>query len=217
MFGKGLITGLGVTLKHFFGKKSTFCYPEEKLPMTEHFRGGHLALEYKKCIACTLCAQACPNQALKLKVVVDANKKRYLSEYIYQMGRCLYCDLCVEACPTKALSWDREYAISTWHKADMTQDVLTDEDRAYLKQAMAEAAANPKPLAAPRPKPASAPEKPAETKPTETKSAENIMVQPTTTETTGKESPGEPANEAAVPAKPLVEGAASETEVSARE
>ena len=185
--------------------------------MTEHFRGGHLALEYKKCIACTLCAQACPNQALKLKVVVDANKKRYLSEYIYQMGRCLYCDLCVEACPTKALSWDREYAISTWHKADMTHDVLTDEDRAYLKQAMAEAAANPKPPAAPRPKPASAPEKPAETKPTETKSAENIMVKPTTTETTGKESPGEPANEAAVPAKPLVEGAASETEVSARE
>ena len=36
MFGKGLITGLRVTLKHFFGKKSTFCYPEEKLPMTEH-------------------------------------------------------------------------------------------------------------------------------------------------------------------------------------
>ena len=217
MFGKGLITGLGVTLKHFFGKKSTFCYPEEKLPMTEHFRGGHLVLAYKKCIACTLCAQACPNQALKLKVVVDANKKRYLSEYIYQMGRCLYCDLCVEACPTKALSWDREYAISTWHKADMTHDVLTDEDRAYLKQAMAEAAANPKPPAAPRPKPASAPAKPAETKPTETKSAENIMGKPTTTETTGKEASEKTANEASAPAKPLIEGAASETEVSAHE
>ena len=217
MFGKGLITGLGVTLKHFFGKKSTFCYPEEKLPMTEHFRGGHLALEYKKCIACTLCAQACPNQALKLKVVVDANKKRYLSEYIYQMGRCLYCDLCVEACPTKALSWDREYAISTWHKADMTHDVLTDEDRAYLKQAMAEAAANPKPPAAPRPKPASAPEKPAETKPTEAKIAENVVVKPTITETTGKEASGKTANESVAPAKPLIEGAASETEVSAHE
>lgn len=217
MFGKGLITGLGVTLKHFFGKKSTFCYPEEKLPMTEHFRGGHLALEYKKCIACTLCAQACPNQALKLKVVVDANKKRYLSEYIYQMGRCLYCDLCVEACPTKALSWDREYAISTWHKADMTHDVLTDEDRAYLKQAMAEAAANPKPPAAPRPKPASAPEKPAETKPTETKAAENVVVKPTTNKTAGKEASEKTANEASAPAKPLIEGAASETEVSAHE
>ena len=217
MFGKGLITGLGVTLKHFFGKKSTFCYPEEKLPMTEHFRGGHLALEYKKCIACTLCAQACPNQALKLKVVVDANKKRYLSEYIYQMGRCLYCDLCVEACPTKALSWDREYAISTWHKADMTHDVLTDEDRAYLKQAMAEAAANPKPPAAPRPKPASAPEKPAETKPTETKAAENVVVKPTTNKTAGKEVSEKTANEASAPAKPLIEGAASETEVSAHE
>ena len=82
MFGKGLITGLGVTLKHFFGKKSTFCYPEEKLPMTEHFRGGHLELEYKKCIACTLCAQACPNQALKLKVIVDANKTLFVGVYL---------------------------------------------------------------------------------------------------------------------------------------
>mgnify|MGYP000075785428 FL=1 len=151
MFGKGLITGLGVTLKHFFGKKSTFCYPEEKLPMTEHFRGGHLVLEYKKCIGCTLCAQACPNQALRLKAVADANKKRHLSEYVYLMGRCLYCDLCVESCPTKALSWDKEYAISTWHKADMTHDVMTDEDRAYLAHVMAEAAANPKPPAPPKP------------------------------------------------------------------
>ena len=130
---------------------------------------------------------------------------------------CIGCALCVEACPTKALSWDREYAISTWHKADMTHDVLTDEDRAYLKQAMAEAAANPKPPAAPRPKPASAPEKPAETKPTETKSAENIMGKPTTTETTGKEASEKTANEASAPAKPLIEGAASETEVSAHE
>lgn len=157
MFGKGLITGLGVTLKHFFGKKSTFCYPEEKLPMTEHFRGGHLVLEYKKCIGCTLCAQACPNQALKLKAVADANKKRHLSEYVYLMGRCLYCDLCVESCPTKALSWDKEYAISTWHKADMTHDVMTDEDRAYLAHIMAEAAANPKPATPPAKPPATAP------------------------------------------------------------
>ena len=167
MFGKGLITGLGVTLKHFFGKKSTFCYPEEKLPMTEHFRGGHLVLEYKKCIGCTLCAQACPNQALRLKAVADANKKRHLSEYVYLMGRCLYCDLCVESCPTKALSWDKAYAISTWHKADMTHDVMTDEDRAYLAHVMAEAAANPKPPAPPKP-----PAKPAAASPASSSAAE---------------------------------------------
>ena len=37
MFGKGLLTGMGITWKHFWGKKSTVCYPEEKLPMTEKY------------------------------------------------------------------------------------------------------------------------------------------------------------------------------------
>ena len=42
MWGKGLIEGLVVTWKHFWGKKETFYYPEQKLPMTDRFRGGHL-------------------------------------------------------------------------------------------------------------------------------------------------------------------------------
>lgn len=45
MWGKGLVTGLKVTWGHFFGKKETVYYPEEKLPMTERFRGGHLLLD----------------------------------------------------------------------------------------------------------------------------------------------------------------------------
>ena len=98
MFGEGLLTGMGVTWKHFWGKKETFCYPEEKLPMTERFRGGHLVLDHKKCIACSLCSLACPNQAIKLKIVPDAKKKRHMQSYVHLVGRCLYCNLCVEAC-----------------------------------------------------------------------------------------------------------------------
>ena len=47
MWGKGLIEGMRVTWKHFWGKKETVYYPEEKLPMTERFRGGHLVLDEK--------------------------------------------------------------------------------------------------------------------------------------------------------------------------
>ncbi len=81
MFGKGLVTGMGVTIKHFFGKKETFCYPEEKLPMAEGFRGGNLTMDWRVCIACQLCAMACPNKALDLKVVTDAKKKRHMEHY----------------------------------------------------------------------------------------------------------------------------------------
>ena len=124
MFGKGLITGMRVTWKHFWGKKATFCYPEEKLPMTERFRGGHLVLNNQKCIGCKLCAFNCPNRALDLTVTVDENKKRHMQKYLHIMGRCLYCNICVENCPTHALSWDKEYAISSWYKEDMVHDSM---------------------------------------------------------------------------------------------
>lgn len=140
MFGKGLLTGMGVTLRHFFGHKETFCYPEEKLEMTERFRGGHLALDYKKCIGCTLCALACPNAAIRLKVVSDAKKKRHLESYVHEMGRCLYCDLCVESCATKALRWDRDYECSGYTREEFSHEVMTDDDRAHLKALMDKAA-----------------------------------------------------------------------------
>ena len=92
MWGKGLVTGLKVTWGHFFGKKETVYYPEEKLPMTERFRGGHLMLDVEKCIGCKVCAMNCPNAALKLTVEMDENKKRHMTSYVHDIGRCMYCD-----------------------------------------------------------------------------------------------------------------------------
>ena len=137
MFGKGLLTGMSVTWKHLWGKKETFCYPEEKLPMTENFRGGNHAMDWRVCIGCSMCANACPNKALDLTIVQDAKKKRHMQYYIHKSGRCLYCNLCVEVCPVKTLVWDKDYAISTWSKETMTHDAMTDKDRADLAEFLA--------------------------------------------------------------------------------
>ena len=137
MFGKGLLTGMSVTWKHLWGKKETFCYPEEKLPMTENFRGGNLAMDWRVCIGCSMCANACPNKALDLTIVQDAKKKRHMQYYIHKSGRCLYCNLCVEVCPVKTLVWDKDYAISTWSKETMTHDAMTDADRSDLAEFLA--------------------------------------------------------------------------------
>ena len=138
MFGKGLLTGMSVTWKHLWGKKETFCYPEEKLPMTDNFRGGNLAMDWRVCIGCSMCANACPNKALDLTIVQDAKKKRHMKSYIHKSGRCLYCNLCVEVCPVKTLVWDKDYAISTWSKETMTHDAMTDQDRADLEGFLAQ-------------------------------------------------------------------------------
>ena len=138
MFGKGLLTGMSVTWKHLWGKKETFCYPEEKLPMTDNFRGGNLAMDWRVCIGCSMCANVCPNKALELDIVQDAKKKRHMKSYIHKSGRCLYCNLCVEVCPVKTLVWDKDYAIATWSKETMTHDAMTDEDRADLAKFLAQ-------------------------------------------------------------------------------
>ena len=67
MLGKGLLQGMGITLKAFFAKKETLQYPEAKLVMPERFRGGELELDHKKCIACGLCQLVCPDCALLVK------------------------------------------------------------------------------------------------------------------------------------------------------
>ena len=138
MFGKGLLTGMSVTWKHLWGKKETFCYPEEKLPMTDNFRGGNLAMDWRVCIGCSMCANACPNKALDLTIVQDAKKKRHMKSYVHKSGRCLYCNLCVEVCPVHTLVWDKDYAISTWSKETMTHDAMTDADRADLEEFLAQ-------------------------------------------------------------------------------
>lgn len=133
MKGKGLLTGMGVTLKHFFGKKVTMQYPEERVAMTERFRGGKLALDEQKCISCKLCSMACPNKALSLDVSVDAEKKRHMQSYKHHSNRCLYCNLCLEACPTHALSWDKNYELATYRKSDMDYDCVQPKKAQEVK------------------------------------------------------------------------------------
>ena len=155
--------------------------------MTDNFRGGNLAMDWRVCIGCSMCANACPNKALDLTIVPDAKKKRHMKSYIHHSGRCLYCNLCVEACPVNTLVWDKDYAIATWSKETMTHDAMTDEDRADLAEFLAqveveaaeekakkEAAAKAKAEAEAKAKAeaeAAAKEKAAEEKPAEEKAA----------------------------------------------
>ena len=134
MWGKGLLTGMGVTLKHCFGKKETVQYPEEKLPMSDRFRGGQLLVEKDKCIGCKLCSIACQNQAITLDVSVDENKKRHLEKYVHHSGRCMYCNLCVEACAMHCLTLDKNYENAVYHKKDTEYDCIVEKKQQEVKE-----------------------------------------------------------------------------------
>jgi NADH-quinone oxidoreductase subunit I len=103
MFGEGLLKGLEITLGRFFGKKATVQYPEEKITMFPRYH-GRFQLDVDKCIACGLCANACPNKVIQMERV-KVDKKQYLTKYVMRIEYCLFCGLCVEACNKDALGF----------------------------------------------------------------------------------------------------------------
>ena len=109
-----IVGGMGTTLKHFFSKKVTIRYPEEKRYLGPVFRGHHILKRdeegAERCTACGLCAVACPAEAISM--VADERKKgeehlyreeKYASIYEINMLRCIFCGLCEEACPKEAI------------------------------------------------------------------------------------------------------------------
>ena len=66
-----LIVGFATTLKHIFRKPVTVNYPDQKIPVFPKWRGKQVLMRdengLEKCVACGLCAVACPADAIYLE------------------------------------------------------------------------------------------------------------------------------------------------------
>lgn len=123
MFGKGLLTGLGITFKRMVGPNITEFYPEVKPDLPTKVRSS-MGLQPDKCIACNMCAMACPNSVIKLTSEKNENNKRVLKSYQMDVGRCLFCGMCTEACPTKALTVTQQYENAVYEPEDLQWDMI---------------------------------------------------------------------------------------------
>lgn len=102
-----LRSGMWITLKHFFGRKLTIMYPEEKTPQSVRFRGLHAQRRYdngeERCIACKLCEAVCPAMAISIESEEREDGTRRTSRYDIDLTKCIFCGFCEEACPVDAI------------------------------------------------------------------------------------------------------------------
>ena len=109
-----VMTGMKVTLRHFFGRAVTMQYPDEKWTMPRNFR-GLLACDTDACIACLLCAKICPVDCITVEGVKEPGKSRKTcTRYIVDYQKCMFCGLCVEPCPTDAVFHSHLYETSQY-------------------------------------------------------------------------------------------------------
>ena len=56
-----------------------------------------------RCIACKLCAAACPANAITIESEPRPDGSRRTTRYDIDMTKCIYCGYCQEACPVDAI------------------------------------------------------------------------------------------------------------------
>ncbi len=132
--------GLGVTGRHFFKRKITVQYPEEKTPQSNRFRGLHALRRYpngeERCIACKLCEAVCPALAITIEAEEREDGTRRTTKYEIDLFKCIYCGFCEESCPVDSIVETRNFEYSFENRGEniMTKEMLLEIGDRYEEQ-----------------------------------------------------------------------------------
>jgi NADH-quinone oxidoreductase subunit I len=134
MYLTPIMEGLTTTAKHLFktmgGGWDTQQFPEER-PVFGNpliYRGVHrLNKDEKgrvKCVACFLCATACPAHCIDI-IGVEApweDREKYPQSFVIDELRCIFCGMCEEACPVDAIELTTLFDLTGASREEMIFD-----------------------------------------------------------------------------------------------
>ena len=136
---KSVAIGMRITLKYCFSKSVTIHYPFEKLAFAPRYRGIH-EFEADKCIACDMCAKACPVDCIyidksaprKIDKATGKATGGELVRYAIDYQKCMFCALCTEPCPTDCIHMGKNHDLSAYSRDDMVVE-FTQIDQKGLR------------------------------------------------------------------------------------
>ena len=118
-----LLRGLRVTFRQQKPALiSTEQYPAERPEVAERYRGApRLNINPDNgetlCIACDLCAIACPEKLILVGSERDPKTKhKVLTTFTYDLSRCMFCGLCEDACPVDALELTQDFELASYNR-----------------------------------------------------------------------------------------------------
>ena len=121
--------GMSITFKEMLSPALTEEYPDAPPLFQERFRGAHVLQRdengLEKCVACFLCAAACPANCIYIEASENTDRmrisggERYASVYNIDYNRCIFCGYCVEACPTDAITHGHGFELASYDTASL--------------------------------------------------------------------------------------------------
>lgn len=119
---KSIAIGMGITLRYAFSKSVCVQYPNQKIDFAPRYRGIH-EFEAAKCIACDLCAKACPVDCIYIDYT-GRGKNAKLTRYAIDYSKCMFCALCTEPCPVTCIHMGKLHDLSAYSRDDMVVEFL---------------------------------------------------------------------------------------------
>ena len=120
------VVSLWRMFRHSFAKRATIQYPEEKPYLPPRYRGRIVLTRdpdgEERCVACNLCAVACPVGCISLQKPEKPDARWYPEWFRINFSRCIYCGLCEEACPTYAIQLTPDYEMAEYDRQNMVYE-----------------------------------------------------------------------------------------------
>ena len=121
-----VLRSMGLVFLHLFRKRVTVQYPEERLRLAARYRGRIILSRDpdggERCVACYLCAAACPVDCIALQATQDEHGRRYPAWFRINFSRCIFCGYCEEACPTYAIQLTPDFEMSEYDRRNLVYE-----------------------------------------------------------------------------------------------